>query len=49
MSVAEANGLVAPTTKTIHDLEAAPALFLDQSEELRMGLSNEQLIGEAIE
>jgi integrase len=30
-------------------LESAPARFLDQFEELRMGLSNEQLIHEAIE
>src|SRR5215218_11276740 len=30
-------------------LDPAPARFLDQSEELRMGLSNEQLIREAIE
>lgn len=30
-------------------LDAAPARFLDQSEELRMELSNEQLICEAVE
>jgi integrase len=30
-------------------LDPAPARFLDQSEELRMGLSNEQLIHEAVE
>jgi hypothetical protein len=30
-------------------LELAPSRFLDQLEELRMGLSNEQLIAEAIE
>jgi len=36
-------------SKRISDLEAAPARFLDQSKELRMGLSNEQLICEAIE
>jgi integrase len=31
------------------ELDAAPARFLDRFEELRMGLSNEQLIAEAIE
>jgi hypothetical protein len=31
------------------ELEAAPAAFLDHAEELRMGLSNAQLIHEAIE
>jgi integrase len=40
---------MATTGTTLRDLEAAPALFLDQSEELRMGLSDEQLIGEAVE
>jgi hypothetical protein len=44
-----ANYLVTTTTKTIRDFETAPALVLDHSEELRMGLSNEQLIGEAVE
>jgi hypothetical protein len=41
--------LVATTAKDVPELEAAPAQFLDQSEELRMGLSNEQLICEAVE
>ena len=49
IGVRSANGVVATTTKTIHELEATPALFLDLSEELRMGLSDEQLIAEAIE
>lgn len=40
---------VATTTKSIRDFETTPALFLDHSEELRMGLSDEQLIGEAVE
>ena len=43
------NQFVATTAKEVSDLEAAPARFLDQSEELRMGLSNEQLICEAVE
>jgi hypothetical protein len=34
---------------TTAQLDAAPARFLDQFEELRMELSNEQLIAEAIE
>lgn len=49
IGIRSANGPVATTTKTIHELEAAPALFLDLSEELRMGLSDEQLIAEAVE
>jgi hypothetical protein len=38
-----------PQARQIAELEAAPARFLDQSEELRMGLTNEQLICEAVE
>jgi hypothetical protein len=40
---------VARTAQRSPDLAAAPARFLDQSEELRMDLSNEQLICEAVE
>jgi hypothetical protein len=40
-----------PTTQgdTAKRLASAPGRFLDQIEELRMELSNEQLIAEAIE
>jgi site-specific recombinase XerD len=40
---------VGATAKETAELEAVPARFLDQSEELRMELSNEQLFSEAIE
>ncbi|HYP55979.1 MAG TPA: site-specific integrase [Solirubrobacterales bacterium] len=40
---------MATIAKRVSELDAAPARFLDQSEELRMELSNEQLICEAVE
>ncbi len=40
---------MAKTAKTARELEAATTLFLDHAEELRMGLSDEQLIDEAVE
>jgi len=45
----DAYGMAESQNDSMAQLDAAPARFLDQIEELRMSLSNEQLIAEAIE
>ena len=45
----QARCLVAATAHNPRELEDAPARFLDEAEELRMGLTDEQLIAAAVE